>query len=269
MNRKNKFYIFAREGKQLIRKIVGKIRKKRKSKNILWKFLFYIKDSFFGINLKKEYFMEKNLKMRVKVLLQIMQRESFKSTYFGIPAIKSPLDFWIYTEIIWSVQPDVIIDIGTRYGGTTLAMAHILDNIGKGKVISFDINHKDVPSKVKNHPRIALITGDACESFSKVSNLINKHDKVLIIEDSLHTYKNTLKILKTFSPLVTKNSYFIGEDSIINHGLRSIEYKSGGPYEAIEDFIKENDEFEVDRTKERFFITWNPKGYLRRIKKAN
>lgn len=212
---------------------------------------------------------EKNLKVSVKVLLKILQHESYKSTYFGIPTIKLPLDFWVYTEIIWSVQPDVIIDTGTYHGGATLAIAHIFDNIGKGKVISLDVDHKDVPSKVKNHPRIALITGDACESFSKVSNLINKHDKVLIIEDSSHTYKNTLKILKTFSSLVTKNSYFIVEDSIINHGLKFDEYKSGGPYKAIEDFIKGNDEFEVDRTKERFVITWNPKGYLRRIKKPN
>jgi cephalosporin hydroxylase len=37
-----------------------------------------------------------------------------------------------------------------------------------------------------------------------------------------------------------------------------------GPYEAVETFLRENNQFEADRGKESFVITWNPKGYLRR-----
>ncbi len=248
-------------------KIREKIREKRKSGNFLWRFLFYVKDYLSDdIILPKNLTMENNLKLRAKDIIRILQREIFKSTYFGVPAIKSPLDFWTYMEIIWETKPDVIIEIGTAYGGTTLALAHILDNIGKGKVISLDVKH-DTASKVREHPRIVLIIGDACESFLKVSELINEGDKVLIIEDSSHTYENTLKVLKTFSPLVTEDSYFIVEDSIRNHGVKFKDTKSG-PYEAIEAFIKENKNFKIDRTKERFFITWNPKGYLRRIKRG-
>ena len=39
-----------------------------------------------------------------------------------------------------------------------------------------------------------------------------------------------------------------------------------GPYEAIEAFTAENDDFVIDRDRERFLITWNPKGYLQRVK---
>ena len=38
-----------------------------------------------------------------------------------------------------------------------------------------------------------------------------------------------------------------------------------GPYEAIEKFTEENKNFEIDREKESYLITWNPKGYLKRI----
>ena len=176
------------------------------------------------------------------------------------------MDFWIYMEIMYEIKPDVVIEIGTLKGGHTLALAHILDNIGKGRVIGLDINHDEVPLTVKKHPRIQLITGDACQSFSKVKSLIKQGEIVLIIEDSSHTYENTLNVLRTYNSLVSKGSYFIVEDSIIHHGLDFPgKFLSGGPYEAIEVFTKENNNFVIDRAKERFVITWNPKGYLRKV----
>jgi cephalosporin hydroxylase len=127
-----------------------------------------------------------------------------------------------------------------------------------------DINHDTVPDIVKNHPRIKLITGDACEKLNAVKDIIPEEAKVIVIEDSAHTIGNTLNVLRKYSPLVSFGSYFIVEDGIINHGLDT--EMPAGPYEAIENFILENNNFEIDRTKESFLITWNPKGYLKKIK---
>lgn len=210
-------------------------------------------------------FVEASLDMPLKELLLLMGRQFKKRTmYFGIRAIKNPLDFWVYCDIICEVKPDIVVEIGNRYGGSTLALAHVLDNLQRGKVIGVDIDHSQVPRIVKRHPRITLITGDACESFDKIKELINKRDKVLIIEDSAHTYENTLNVLRKFSPLVTRGSYFVVEDSICHHGLD--EGPHPGPYEAIEEFMKDNSDFQVDRTKEAYVITWNPKGFLKKIK---
>jgi cephalosporin hydroxylase len=214
----------------------------------------------------RQLFMEKELNMKLRDVLEIIQKETFKSSYFGVPSIKSPLDFWVYTELIYEIKPDVIIEIGNRFGGSTLAFAHMLDHVGRGRVIGVDIDHSEVPREVRTHPRVTLITGDACASFAEVKKLIKEEEKVMIIEDSSHTYENTLNVLRTYSPLVKKASYFIVEDGIINHGLDFKERQKTGPYEAVESFIKENDRFEVDRFRERFFITWNPKGYLKCVK---
>lgn len=209
--------------------------------------------------------MEHNLDMPVKKVLEIIRwRIKKQTTYFGVKAFKNPLDFWVYREIIFEVKPDVIVEIGNSYGGGTLALAHILDHMQKGRVIGLDIDHERVHPIVKEHHRITLITGDACESFDNVRELIEEKDRVLIIEDSAHTYENTLNVLRKFSPLITKGSYFIVEDSICHHGLDR--GPNPGPYEAIEQFVKENSDFQIDRTRESFFITWNPKGFLRRIK---
>ena len=209
-------------------------------------------------------YMENNLQMPIKKLLQIMQDRSLQeSKYMGIPAIKNPLDFWIYQEMVYSLRPEVIVEIGNYCGGSTLALAHLLDNISHDKIIGIDIDHKKVPNKVKDHPRITFITGDACASFSKIKAMIKPKDKVLIIEDSLHTYENTLNIFHIYNSLIKPGGYFIVEDGICYHGLETGPYP--GLYEAIERFIRENKHFEIDRSKESFFITWNPKGFLRRV----
>ena len=69
-------------------------------------------------------------------------------------------------------------------------------------------------------------------------------------------------MLNVYCALVKPGGYFIVEDGICHHGLEGGPYP--GPYEAIEDFVRQNEHFVIDRSRERFLITWNPKGYLKR-----
>jgi len=208
-------------------------------------------------------YMEENLDMPLGKVLPIIQEGIMSQTkYFGVKTLKSPIDAWIYQEIIFETKPDVIVEIGNAHGGSALFLAHLCDIIGKGRIIGVDLSHKAVPEHVITHPRITFIAGDACQKFEYVERLISTDERVLVIEDSAHTYDNTLNVLRLYSKLIKLGDYFIVEDSICHHGL-AIGPKPG-PYEAIEAFIKENTDFEIDRSRERFLITWNPKGYLRR-----
>jgi cephalosporin hydroxylase len=213
-------------------------------------------------------YMEENLRMPLGKVLPIIQDGIMnQTTYFGVKTLKSPIDAWIYQEIIFETKPDVIVEIGNANGGGTLFLAHLCDLVGQGRIIGLDLSHKTVPEQVKTHPRITFIEGDACQNFEHVERLISKDDKVIVIEDSSHTYDNTLNVLRIYSQLIKIGDYFIVEDSICRHGL-DIGTKPG-PYEAIEAFIIENPDFEIDRTRERFLITWNPKGYLKRTSLNN
>jgi len=208
-------------------------------------------------------YMEDQLSMPLSEVLQLIQERIMeKTTYFGIQTLKSPMDFWVYQEIIFDTRPDVIIEIGNHCGGGTLALAHICDSLGSGRVIGLDISHAKVTELVEKHPRITLIEGDACSSFERVKSLVGENERVLVIEDSSHTYENTLKVLQVYSGLIKAGDYFIVEDSICHHGLEI--GPSPGPFEAIETFARANSLFEIDRNRESFLITWNPKGYLRR-----
>ena len=210
--------------------------------------------------------MEDHLDTPLRHILTRMQERMVGggSTYFGVPAQKSPTDFWIYQELIHRLQPDVIVEIGNYFGGSLLALAHLCDLMGKGRLIGVDVSYASIYPVVREHPRIALIEGDACVKFQEVQQLIRAGERVLVIEDSSHTYDNTLQILRTYSSLVDIGGYFIVEDGICWHGLEL--GPRPGPYEAIETFLGTDDRFEMDRRQEGFVITWNPKGYLKRVR---
>lgn len=208
-------------------------------------------------------YMEENLEMPLGTLLPIIQEGILnQSTYFGIRTLKNPMDAWIYQEIIFETKPDVIVEIGNANGGSALFLAHLCDIMGKGRIVGIDLSHRTIPDQVRSHPRITLIEGDGCSSFEAVERLISEDERVLVIEDSSHTYDNTLNVLRLYSKLIKLGDYFIVEDSVCHHGL-AVGPKPG-PYEAIEAFVNENADFEIDRNREHFMITWNPKGYLKR-----
>ena len=196
------------------------------------------------------------------VLPQIQLGIMRSTTYFGVQTLKSPLDWWVYMEIIHEVKPDIIIELGTHYGGSALALAHVLDNLNHGRVISVGLSHSPVPAIVREHKRITLVTGAALQVIGAVRAHMKEGDKVLVIEDSDHSMSHTLEVLQKYGKLVTVGSYIIVEDGIAGHGLN----EPGGPYEAVEAFLKQTDKFKLDRNREHFLITWNPKGYLRRVK---
>jgi cephalosporin hydroxylase len=209
--------------------------------------------------------LEEALDLPLRHVLGVMQdRIMSRTNYFGISTLKSPIDFWVYQEILCETRPDFIIEIGNYCGGSILALAHVCDHLRHGRVIGLDLSHANVSQMVREHPRINLIEGDACESFRLITEQVPLEASVLVIEDSSHTFENTLRVLMVFSPLVKPGGYFIVEDGICHHGVAGGPYP--GPYEAIEYFMRSNSDFVIDRSREGFLITWNPMGYLKRVR---
>ncbi len=208
---------------------------------------------------------EDSLDMTLREAIPIMQEEITQhTTWFGARALKNPLDAWVFQEILCETRPDVVVEIGTMFGGSTLYLAHLMDLMGRGRIIAMDVSHAQANDAVRRHPRVTLVEGDARSGFDAVRKAIAPEERVLVIEDSSHTFENTLTLLRLYSTLVKPGDYFIVEDGICRHGLSL--GPNPGPFEAVEAFLSENSDFECDRTRERFLLTWNPKGYLRRTK---
>lgn len=167
-------------------------------------------------------------------------------SWMGVQTLKNPLDAWIYQEIFYEVRPDVVIEIGSYSGGSTLYLAHLLDLLDKGQVISIDIDRSHYHVQ---HPRIVTITGDSAarETVERVQALCCGKS-VLVIHDGDHTREQVLNDLRSYAPLVSYNSYLIVEDGIIDlfKPGDSLGRYTEGPLVAIEQFLKEGPDFEVD-----------------------
>jgi cephalosporin hydroxylase len=206
-------------------------------------------------------YLEDNLDARLRDVLPVIQdRIMTQTTYFGVPTLKNPFDFWVYQELIHRTRPTLIIEIGNNCGGSALALAHLLDMMQQGRLVAVDIDHGRLHPDAKAHPRITWIEGDAVAVAPEVAALVEPGDRVMIIEDSLHTYENTVGVLDAYADLVAPACYFVVEDGICHHGLEV--GPNPGPYEAVEEFLRRDDRFELDRSQESFLVTWNPKGFL-------
>jgi cephalosporin hydroxylase len=74
---------------------------------------------------------------------------------------------------------------------------------------------------------------------------------------------HVLREMEIYSQLVTRGSYMIVEDSNVN-GHPIMPNWGDGPFEAIEEFLKHNDSFEIDKECEKYYMTFNPNGYLKK-----
>lgn len=200
----------------------------------------------------------------VKVTVESIDKGHHQVTYRGVKAIRCPFDYVMYQMIIDEVRPDLIIEIGTRKGGGSYYMADLLDNIGHGIIHAIDIVD-EVESIVKAHKRIKFFT-DGWAGYDL--ELAQRYEKVLILEDASHMYEDTIGVLNKFHSLVSKDSYFIVEDGIINELGLEKKY-NGGPLRAIREFMPKHPEYIVDRKWCNMFgknATFNVNGYLKKVK---
>ena len=186
--------------------------------------------------------------------------------WLGIPVLKCPLDVWIYQELIARLRPEKIIECGTAHGGSALFMASICDLIDHGEVLSIDIaKNRSRP----RHDRITYLLGSSTSSriLDQVRSYVGNSEPVMVVLDSDHQQQHVLEELRSYSELVTRGSYMIVEDTIRN-GHPAFPDSGPGPMEAVDQFLRETSEFTPDRDLEKHLMTFNPKGYLRRIRQA-
>jgi cephalosporin hydroxylase len=185
-------------------------------------------------------------------------------SWMGLTARKMVLDCWVYQQIIHEVRPEIIIEIGNAEGGSTRFLADLLELVGRGEVIAVDIDHSIFRG---GHRRVHLVTGDsaASETLAQVEGIARGRQGI-VIHDGDHSREHVLADLRAYAKYVSLGGYFIVEDTVIDlfragDGLGSV----NGPLGAVEQFVREDPRFQIDGAREYFVLTYNPRGYLRRI----
>ena len=199
---------------------------------------------------------------------------SYNFCWMGRPVIQLPEDLLMVQELIHKVQPQVVIETGLAHGGSSVFYASLLEILGRGRVISIDIEIRPQNREaIEAHPlkkRITLIerSSVAPETLEQVRNLISPNEKVMVILDSNHTKEHVRRELELYGPLVTCGSYVVAADGIMED-LTDVpggkaEWTRDNPKAAVHEFLASHSEFEIDPEPTRSGITYWPDAYLRR-----
>jgi len=199
-------------------------------------------------------------------------------TWMGVPIIQLPADIMATQEVIWKTKPDIIIETGVARGGSLIFMASILEIIGKGKVIGVDIDiRKHNRESIEAHPlskRINLVEGGSVDTdiLAEVRSHIRKDSKVMVVLDSDHSRSHVLNECRAYGPMVTQGCYLVVADTLVGHveekdaptNRSKLWFKGNDPLSATNDYLKENDRFEIDdEINGKLVLSSSPGGYLK------
>lgn len=182
--------------------------------------------------------------------------------YRGISTWKNVLDLWVIQEIIWETKVEAVIEIGVRHGGTTAWLSDTLRNFrgASATVVAVDLERPAaaLPASVD------FIQGDslAPETFAQVAKACGGR-RAMVIADGNHHAAHVLQELRLYAPLVALGCYFIAEDGIVD--VMEWSEFTPGPLAAVRQFLAQTDEFAIDRSREKFLLTYAPGGFLKRV----
>lgn len=220
---------------------------------------------------------------------------TYNFSFLGRPIIQYPQDIIAMQEIIWAVKPDLIIETGIAHGGSIimsasmLALLDIAEAIENGektvnpaqsrrKILGIDIEIRPHNrTAIEAHPmfsRIQMIEGTSVGTgvIEQVYSIAENYKHILVCLDSMHTHDHVLSELKAYAPLVTKGSYCVVFDTIIEEMPDDLLYdkpwgKGNNPKTAVREYLKTTDRFIIDKDIEhKLLITVAPDGYLKCVK---
>jgi cephalosporin hydroxylase len=212
------------------------------------------------------------------------RKYSYHFEWMGRPIIQYPQDIVAMQELIWSVQPDLIIETGIAHGGSLVFMAAMLElNAACGgpkdaKVLGVDIDIRaHNRAAIEAHPmarRIEMIQGSsiAPEVVAQVRAAAAGRQRVLISLDSNHTHAHVLAELEAYAPLTSVGSYCVVFDTVIEDMPAAMfpdrPWGPGdNPKTAVFEYLKSHPEFEIDKAIDhKLLVTVAPDGFLKRVR---
>lgn len=221
-----------------------------------------------------------------------LPKYSYNFRALGRPIIQYPQDMVAMQELIWQVRPDLIIETGIAHGGSLimsasmLALLDLCDAIQANttlnpaeslrKVLGVDIDIRPHNrTAIEAHPmasRIQMIQGSsiAPEIIDRVHQVAQGHERIMVCLDSNHTHDHVLSELEAYAPLVSRDSYCIVFDTVVEDLPADMfpdrPWAPGNnPKTAVWQYVKTHPEFEIDKSiQNKLLITVAPDGYLRR-----
>jgi cephalosporin hydroxylase len=207
---------------------------------------------------------------------------SYNFSWLGRPIIQYPQDIVAMQELIWSIQPEIIIETGIAHGGSLILSASMLElnaacgGPGDAGVLGIDIDIRPHNrTAIESHPMSRRIT--MLEGSSVTPGIVEQvkaraaGKRALVCLDSNHTHDHVLAEMRAYAPLVSVGSYCVVFDTVIEDVPAEI-YSDrpwgpgNNPGTAVAEYLKSHPEFEIDRQIDhKLQISVAPGGYLKRV----
>ena len=205
----------------------------------------------------------------------------YSFTWHGRPIIQLPDDIIRIQEVVFAVEPDVIIETGVAHGGSLVFYAGLCKIMGKGRVVGIDVEIRPHNrAAIEAHPLasyITLIEGSSIDPgvVDQVTAHVKEGETVLVTLDSNHTKDHVLAELRAYGPLVTSGSYIVAMDGIMGDLVGAprtgADWGWNNPTEAAREFARESSDFVLEEPPKAFNegvveerVTYWPDGFLRR-----
>jgi cephalosporin hydroxylase len=220
--------------------------------------------------------------------LSASAKYSYNFTWLGIPIIQYPQDIVALQEIIYRVQPELIIETGIAHGGSLILSASLLKLLDlididrrnnpnqKSKVLGIDIEIRKINrDRILSHPLadyIEIIEGSSTDPkiAQQVESIASKYNRVMVFLDSNHSHDHVLQELRYYGRLVTSESYCVVFVTVIEEMPKGFFVDrpwdvGNSPMTAVIEFLQENSSFSLDDSiEDKLQITTARHGYLKK-----
>lgn len=207
----------------------------------------------------------------------------YSFTWFGRPIIQLPEDLIRIQEVVYSVKPDVIIETGVAHGGSLIFYATLCQAMQKGRIIGIDVEIRPANRKaIESHqlsPLITLIDGNSVDpaTVRRVEACVRPKDSVLVLLDSRHTKEHVLAELNAYAPLVSRGSYIVAMDGIMERLVGAPrtqpDWSWNNPQQAAREWVEAHPDFLIEDPPLPFNegnirqrVTYWPNGFIKRFR---
>lgn len=244
----------------------------------------YTREEFEALRIESAQSMAEDRELRRKAYDVLIKADRYnwihQTNWFGEPLLQLPQDMFAMQEIIFNTRPKVIVEIGVAWGGSLLFYSTLMEALGGERIIGVDIYvPEDLKQRINSYgklsERIRWINGSSVEksTLDEIKSLIGGERDVMVVLDSFHTHEHVLNELRLYSPFVGKGQYLVCCDTHVEYIPEIVENrprpwgKGNNPMTALDEFLAENDRFEIDkRLENKLLLTLHPRGYLRCMK---
>ena len=213
---------------------------------------------------------------RLWVKMGWVSRYSYDFKWLGRSVIQLPEDIVRLQELIWTTKPSVIVETGIAHGGSTVFFAGMMELLGRGKVVSVDIEIRPHNrAAIEVHPlfrRITMIERSSTDAatIEEVKAELGPEDRVMVFLDSNHTKAHVARELELYAPLVSPGCYLVVADGVTSI-LADVpggkpEWAADNPMQAAKEFLARHSDFELDVSYTRTGVTYFQGGYLKCVK---